>query len=72
MYSTVQAQSNTKSGLTTPFLNGQAYLLDVNADATLHPQRSLAQVARAAGLSYTQLIEAILKTSLERWQTNFG
>jgi D-alanine-D-alanine ligase len=52
--------------------DGQAYLLDVNADATLYPQRSLAQVARAAGLSYTQLIEAILKTSLERWQTNFG
>jgi D-alanine-D-alanine ligase len=52
--------------------DGQAYLLDINADATLHPQRSLAQVARAAGLSYTQLIEAILKTSLERWQMNFG
>lgn len=51
--------------------DGQAYLLDVNADATLHPQRSLAQVARAAGLSYGQLIEAILKTSLERWQKNF-
>jgi D-alanine-D-alanine ligase len=48
--------------------DGQAYLLDINADTTLHPQRTLAQVARAAGLSYTQLIEAILKTSLERWQ----
>jgi D-alanine-D-alanine ligase len=50
--------------------DGQAYLLDVNADATLHPERSLAQVARAAGFSYGELIEAILKTSLERWQKN--
>jgi len=48
--------------------DGQAYLLDINADTTLHIQRMLAQVARAAGLFYTQLIEAILKTSLERWQ----
>jgi D-alanine-D-alanine ligase len=52
--------------------DGQAYLLDVNADATLHPERSLAQVARAAGFSYGELIETILKTSLERWQKNFG
>ncbi len=46
----------------------QAYLLDVNADATLHPKRSLARVAEMAGFSYGQLIKAILQTSLERWQ----
>jgi D-alanine-D-alanine ligase len=34
--------------------DGQAYLLDINVDATLHPRRSLAQVARANGLSYQQ------------------
>ncbi|WP_414587372.1 D-alanine--D-alanine ligase family protein [Scytonema sp. PCC 10023] len=50
----------------------QAYLLDINADATLHPQRSFAQIARAAGLSYQQLISVILETSLERWNQNFG
>ncbi|WP_245912220.1 D-alanine--D-alanine ligase [Brunnivagina elsteri] len=48
--------------------DGQPYLLDINADATLHPQRSLAQIAYAAGLSYQQLIEMILNVSWERWQ----
>lgn len=48
--------------------NGQPYLLDINADATLHPHRSFAQIARASGLSYQQLIEVILQTSVERWQ----
>uniref|UniRef100_A0A0C1RCT7 D-alanine--D-alanine ligase n=1 Tax=Tolypothrix bouteillei VB521301 TaxID=1479485 RepID=A0A0C1RCT7_9CYAN len=47
--------------------DGRAYLLDINADATLHPQRSFAQIARAAGLSYQELIEVILKASLTRW-----
>ena len=48
--------------------SGQPYLLDINADATLHPQRSLAQVAYAAGLSYQELIEMIFNVSWERWQ----
>ncbi|MUG98459.1 D-alanine--D-alanine ligase [Scytonema sp. UIC 10036] len=48
--------------------DGRAYLLDINADATLHPQRSFAQIAGAAGLSYQQLIEVILKTCLARWE----
>ena len=43
----------------------KAYLLDINADATLHPQRSLAQIAHHNGLSYKQLIEVILQTSLK-------
>ncbi|MCM1981630.1 D-alanine--D-alanine ligase [Lyngbya confervoides] len=46
---------------------GSAYLLDVNADATLHPQRSLAKIAAAEGLSYGQLIAAILETVQQRW-----
>lgn len=45
--------------------NNQAYLLDINADATLHPQRSFAQIARNNGLSYKQLIEVILETALK-------
>ncbi len=48
--------------------DGQAYLLDINADATLHPQRSLAQIATKAGLTYQDLISAILQTSRQRWQ----
>ncbi len=46
---------------------GHAYLLDVNADATLHPQRSLAQIAAKAGWRYSDLIGAILQTACQRW-----
>lgn len=46
---------------------GPAYLLDVNADATLHPQRSLAQIATKAGWTYSDLIAAILQTARQRW-----
>lgn len=46
---------------------GQAYLVDVNADATLHPLRSLAQIAQAQNLTYPTLIECILKTTSQRW-----
>ncbi len=46
--------------------DNQAYLLDINADATLHPERSLAQIALQNGLSYKKLIEVILQTSLKR------
>jgi D-alanine-D-alanine ligase len=48
--------------------DGRAYLLDINADATLHPERSLAMIAKNIGLSYGDLIEAILKSSLKRWK----
>lgn len=48
--------------------SGLPYLLDINADATLHPQRSLAQVAYANGSSYQELIEMIFNVSWERWQ----
>ena len=47
--------------------DNQAYLLDINADATLHPERSLAQIALQNSLSYRDLIEVILQTSLKRW-----
>lgn len=47
---------------------GQAYLIDVNADATLHSGRSLAHIARLNGLSYTQAIARILETTQQRWK----
>lgn len=46
---------------------GQAYLVDVNADATLHPLRSLAQIAKAQNLTYQTLIELILTITNQRW-----
>ncbi|MEL7241596.1 MAG: D-alanine--D-alanine ligase [Cyanobacteria bacterium J06573_2] len=46
--------------------DNQAYLLDINADATLHPQRSFAQIALNSGLSYQQLIEVILQTAVNQ------
>ncbi|MEM6403877.1 MAG: D-alanine--D-alanine ligase, partial [Cyanobacteria bacterium P01_D01_bin.116] len=50
--------------------DNQAYLLDINADATLHPERSFAQIARNNGLSYKQLIEVILQTALKKLVVN--
>lgn len=47
---------------------GKAYLLDVNADATLHPQRSFAQIATQNGLNYRELIGEILQTVIQRWE----
>lgn len=45
----------------------QAYLVDVNADATLHPLRSLAQIAQAQNLTYPHLIKRVLMTTCHRW-----
>ncbi len=45
---------------------GTAHLLDLNADATLHPQRSLAHVAAQAGMAYPDLIGAIVAACRRR------
>jgi D-alanine-D-alanine ligase len=45
---------------------GRPYLLDLNPDATLHPDRSLAMVAAHAGLTYPDLIEAIVAVCRHR------
>lgn len=45
---------------------GDHYFLEFNADATLHPARTLAQCADLHGLSYTQLLGTILETSMQR------
>ncbi|MFZ5988320.1 MAG: D-alanine--D-alanine ligase [Bacillota bacterium] len=46
---------------------GNHYFLEFNADATLHPQRTLAQCCKLNGLDYENMIGQILKTSFERW-----
>jgi D-alanine-D-alanine ligase len=45
---------------------GRPHLLDLNPDATLHPDRSLAMVAAHAGLAYPDLIEAIVAACRHR------
>lgn len=47
--------------------DGKVYLIQIDADPTLHPEQTLAQIALATGLSYEQLLETILQTALERW-----
>lgn len=46
---------------------GNAYLIDVNADATLHPERTLALSFSLAGISYKHVIQAICNSVLSRW-----
>ncbi len=46
---------------------GRHYFLEFNADATLHPKRTLAQCAALQGMDFPRLIEAILKVSFARW-----
>jgi len=46
---------------------GNAYLIDVNADATLHPERTLALSFSLAGINYKHVIQAICNAVLYRW-----
>ena len=46
---------------------GQHYFLEFNADATLHPKRTLAQCCALIGVGYPEMIKLILDTSFERW-----
>lgn len=45
---------------------GQHHFLEFNADATLHPQRTLAQCAALHDLSYQDLLRIILETAFTR------
>lgn len=45
---------------------GKHYFLEINADATLHPTRTLAQCCALNGLSYKELIKGILESAFER------
>lgn len=47
--------------------NGNHYFLEFNADATLHPERTLSQCCKLSGVDFDKMIAGILKTSFERW-----
>ncbi|MDH4211734.1 MAG: D-alanine--D-alanine ligase [candidate division WOR-3 bacterium] len=46
---------------------GKHYFLEFNADATLHPDRALAQCCRSNGVAFNSMIEKILTSALQRW-----
>jgi D-alanine-D-alanine ligase len=46
---------------------GRHYFLEFNADATLHPQRTLAQCCALNGIDYRTMIGKILSASFKRW-----
>lgn len=46
---------------------GNHYFLEFNADATLHPRRTLAECCRLNGLSYDLLIKGILDSAFRRF-----
>lgn len=47
--------------------HGRHYFLEFNADATLHPQRTLAQCCALNGVDYRMMIAKILSASFKRW-----
>jgi D-alanine-D-alanine ligase len=47
---------------------GRHWFLEYNADATLHPARTLAQCCLLNGTSYAGLLKTILDASFERWR----
>lgn len=53
-------------------MDGNHYFLEFNADATLHPHRTLAQCSKLNDLSYEEMIAMILQSAFERqgidWQ----
>lgn len=48
--------------------DGKHYFLEFNADATLHPRRTLAECCRLNGVEYREMIAGILKSAFQRWQ----
>lgn len=47
--------------------NGNFYIIEFNADATLHPDRTLAKCCELNGVSYESLIGKIMTSALKRW-----
>ncbi|MCD4669717.1 MAG: D-alanine--D-alanine ligase, partial [Actinomycetia bacterium] len=45
---------------------GKHYFLECNADATLHPERTLAQCCALNGISFSEMIKIILHSAMER------
>lgn len=48
-------------------IEGNHYFLEFNADATLHPRRTLAECCRLNGLPYDSLIKGILDSAFRRF-----
>lgn len=46
---------------------GRHYFLEFNADATLHPRRTLAQCCALHGVDYREMMRRILKSAFQRW-----
>jgi D-alanine-D-alanine ligase len=46
--------------------DGDFFIIEFNTDATLHPDRTLAQCCQMHGISYEQMIEYILQTAFQR------
>lgn len=49
--------------------SGQHYFLEFQADATLHPERTLARCCELNGLPYAEAIQTILRTALNRYSS---
>jgi|SRR3989339_1201491 len=47
--------------------NGNHYFLEFNADATLHPGRTLSMCCKLNGISFEEMINKIIRTSFKRW-----
>ncbi len=48
--------------------NGRYYIIEFNADATLHPAKTLSKCCELSGVSHKELIEKIMQSALERWE----
>jgi D-alanine-D-alanine ligase len=51
---------------------GGYYFLEFNADATLHPRRTLAQCCALNGMEFNEMIEKILTVSFKRWDLKWS
>ncbi len=49
---------------------GRPYIIEFNADATLHPDRTLAKCCEFGGVSYGEMIQKILEAALKRGETD--
>lgn len=45
----------------------ELFIIEFNADASLHPDRTLAQTCKLNGVSYAQMIQMILQSSFDRY-----
>jgi D-alanine-D-alanine ligase len=46
---------------------GRCYLIEYNADATLHPHKTLATCCALHGIGFDKMVQSILYTAIARW-----